>query len=115
MKNGPISVELANRMISEHITYMKTRGIDMSKQTQSVSFTSKELMNWLRDVMPAADELRVFLGAYGKEDSNAGRVTVILWPYKNGQPTTQPVVSEGKDAPPPPPPTPPYNQGGLNP
>lgn len=107
-------MEVANAMIQEYTRYMESQGIDMHKQTVSVSFTGPELMSWLRDVMSYSDELRVCLGAYGKEDSNAGRITVILWPYKDGAPATQPYL-QGKDAPPPPPPTPPYNQGGMNP
>ena len=115
MENGPIPVDVANAMIQEYLLYMQSKGIDMDKQTHSVSFTRDRLMDWLSKTMPDADELRVCLGAYGKDDENAGRITVILWPYKDGQPTTQP-LSEGKDAPPPSdPPTPPYNNGGLNP
>lgn len=112
---GPIPVSVANTMIQDYILYMQSKGIDMDKQTHSVSFTRDKLMDWLNKTMPDADELRVCFGAYGKGESNAGRITVILWPYKDGEPTTQPVY-EGKDAPPPPPPpTPPYNNGGLNP
>lgn len=112
MENGPISVELADSMILEYIKYMQDEGIDMGKQTHSVSFTGKELMSWLSNVMPYADELRVCLGAYGKIESNAGRMTVILWPYKDGQPASQP-LSAGKDGDSGK--IPPYNQGGLNP
>lgn len=55
---------------------------------------------------------RVCLGVYPKDDPNAGRITVILWPYKNGQPAEAPMAegksgSDGK--------IPPYNNGGLNP
>lgn len=115
MENGPISVSLANSMIGEYLTYMKDHGIDIDKQTHSISFTRDKLMDWLGKNMTNADELRICLGVYGKDDPNAGRITVILWPYKDGEPTTQ-AISEGKDAPPPPPPpTPPYNQGTLNP
>lgn len=115
MENGPISVSVANSMIEEYLQYMKAQGIDMDKQTHSISFTRDKLMDWLTRNMEGADELRICLGAYGKDESNAGRITVILWPYKDGEPFTQP-ISDGKDAPPPPPPPgDPYNQGGLNP
>lgn len=115
MENGPIPVSVANTMIQDYILYMQSQGINMDKQTHSISFTRDKLMDWLKKTMPDADELRVCLGAYGKGDKNAGRITVILWPYKNDEPTTQ-AVYEGKDAPPPSqPPTPPYNQGTLNP
>ncbi len=111
MANEPIPVSIAISMMEEYILYMRAKGIDMEKQTHSISFTSKELMTWLNETMPVADELRVCLGAYGKNESNAGRITVILWPYKDGQPTMLPFL-ESKDAPSP---TPPYNTGGLNP
>jgi hypothetical protein len=115
MENGPISVSVANTMIKDYILYMTSQGIDMDKQTLSVSFTRDKLMDWLNKTMQDADELRICLGAYSKGDEHPGRLTVILWPYKNDEPTTQ-AVYEGKDAPPPlPPPTPPYNQGTLNP
>ncbi len=115
MENGPIPASVAFAMIEEYLVYMRSKGIDMDKQTHSVSFTKDKLMDWLGKNMIPADELRICLGAYGKGDENAGRITVILWPYKDGQPTTQ-AYSEGKDAPPPPPPpTDPYNGGGLNP
>ena len=112
MENCPIPVDVANKMIEEYINYLKQLGIDPDRQSQSVSFTGKELMAWMTQTMPFADELRVCLGVYPKGESNAGRITVILWPYKNGQPATRP-LSEGKDG------TdekvPPYNNGGLNP
>ncbi|MGZ8549053.1 MAG: hypothetical protein ACXWV2_00265 [Chitinophagaceae bacterium] len=114
MENCPIPVDVANKMIEEYLNYLKQLGVDPNKQSQSVSFTGKELMAWMSQTMPFADELRVFLGVYPKGEPNAGRITVILWPYKDGKPAAQ-AYSEGKDAPPPPPPIPPYNNGGLNP
>jgi hypothetical protein len=60
----------------------------MSQQTQSVSFTKSDLMTWLNNVMPNADELRVFMGRFPSGYENEGRTSVILWPYKNGQPAT---------------------------
>src|SRR5262245_58127427 len=115
MENRPIPPEVANDMIAEYINFLKQQGIDPEKQTQSISFTGKELTTWLSQVMPFADELRICLGVYPKADPNAGRITVILWPYKDGKPATQEPIIEGKDAPPPPSPIPPYNAGGLNP
>ena len=116
MENHPIPVSEANAMTEAYRKFLKESGIDPEKQTQSVSFTSAELMNWLNKTMPAADELRIFLGVYPAGHEHAGRITTILWPYKNGQPTSQATRVEGKDdPPPPPPPTDPYNAGGLNP
>lgn len=115
MKNHPIPAKEATLMIEEYCRFLTQTGIKPEKQTQSVSFTAPELMSWLGKTMPAADELRIFFGVYPAGHVNAGRITTILWPYKDGKPTTQPVQIEGKDDPPPPPPTDPYNAGGLNP
>ena len=96
MANQPIPVSRANGMIQDYITYMEGLGVNMSQQTQSVSFDGNILQQWLSDVMPFADELRVFLGASGAGD--ALRITVILWPYKNGQPAMQPGEGAGSTA-----------------
>lgn len=113
MSNRPIPVSTANIMIQEYINFLKEQGIDPDKQSQSVSFDGTELMAWLNNVMPLADELKICLGVYPKLDANAGRITVILWPYNAGLPALQ-LVSEGKDGNPPEP-IPPYNAGTLNP
>jgi hypothetical protein len=112
MENRPIPVSEANAMIQEYIKYELQHNIDPTKQTQSVSFKGAELMKWLSESMPHADELRVCFGSYPAGTDNAGRVTVILWPYKNGEPANQP-VTEGKDGGGGK--MPPYNQGGLQP
>lgn len=112
MENCPIPVSEANKMIEEYLNYLRQLGVDPNKQSQSVSFTGKELMAWMTQTMPLADELRVCLGVYPKDDPKAGRITVILWPYKNGQPATRP-VTEGKDGSDEQ--IPPYNNGQLNP
>jgi len=94
MTNRPIPVEQANAMISEYISYMEKLGVDMAKQTQSVSFTSKEFYTWLTSVMQYMDELRVCIGVY-PDGTSSGRITTILWPYKDGKPARKPKV-EGK-------------------
>ena len=109
---GPIPVSEANLMIEEYERSTDPTA-ELAKKTFSVSFTSKELMDWLTPIMSLADELRICFGKYPKEDPNAGRVTVILWPYKDGQPLTE-GYAEGKDGTPPTP-TDPYNQGSLKP
>jgi hypothetical protein len=88
MANQPIPIETANEMIAAYISYMKSHGIDMDKQTQSVSFTFNELQAWLNSIAPYSDELRVCMGVY-TSGKNAGRITTILWPYKNGEPATE--------------------------
>lgn len=95
MANRPISIAEANLMIEQYLEYMKLHGVDTSKQTHSVSFTGPELMAWLNEVMPYADELRVCEGVYPKDHPNAGRITTILWPYKDGHPAKR-LDSEGK-------------------
>ena len=95
MSNQPISVAKANSMIQQNLTYMSGLGVNMSKQTESVSFDGTILQQWLAAVMPFADELRVCLGVYPPGDPSAGRITTILWPYKNGQPATQPSAGDG--------------------
>jgi hypothetical protein len=75
---------------------MQHLGVDMQNQTQSVSFTSETLKNWLTAVMPLSDEMRIFMGLYPSGHHQAGRTTVILWPYKDGEPVKTP-ISIGKD------------------
>jgi hypothetical protein len=96
MPDQPIPVSTANDMLKQYVTYMKSLGVDMDSQTQSVSFTGSSVMGWLAQVMPFADELRVCMGLYPPGHIQAGRTTVILWPYKNGQPATKP-LTEGKN------------------
>jgi hypothetical protein len=91
-----IPVSTANDMIKGYFDYMTKQGVDMNKQTQSVSFTGSTVMEWLSTVMPRADELRVFMGFYPEGHAQAGRTTVILWPYKDGRPATKP-MADGKD------------------
>ena len=55
MENGPIPASVANNMIEEYLLYMKSQGINMDKQTHSVSFTRDKLMDWLSRSMADAD------------------------------------------------------------
>lgn len=93
----PIPASTANDMIKAYFDYMTKLGVDMKKQTQSVTFTGSTVMTWLTEVMPRADELRVFMGVYPEGHDQAGRTTVILWPYKDGQPATKPIEGKGGD------------------
>lgn len=111
MANQPIPVEQANEMIQFYMGYMKGLGVDMNKQTQSVSFTAPELLKWMADVQPYSDEFRICEAVYGPTHENAGRITTIIWPYKNGQPAALP--AEGKDGNGGP--IRPYNEGTTNP
>jgi|GEM_PF-793072 len=131
----PIPVSQATAMVKTYNTYMQTLGVDMKTQTQSVSFNLSELMEWLNKMTPIADEIRVFMGDYPDEAPESGRTTVLLWPYKDGQPsrTTDKSLATDTDpelpgdennndiagTPPPPPgggdPADPYNDGTLHP
>ena len=89
MANQPIPVSKATALMTEYRTYMTGLGVDMSLQTQSVSFDPGILSQWLSNILPDTDELKVCLGVYGTGEADAGRITVALWPYKNGQPATR--------------------------
>ncbi|RYG53062.1 MAG: hypothetical protein EOO01_05345 [Chitinophagaceae bacterium] len=137
MPNRPISITEANTMIKAYNTYMQALGVDMKKQTESVGFTLSSLLDWLNKINNAglADEIRICMGEYPDGNAQAGRTTVILWPFKDGQPARYPAEEtattagingdEGEEddedgnAPPPPPPpgkeVDPYNDGQLHP
>ncbi|MBL7741931.1 MAG: hypothetical protein JNN00_00520 [Chitinophagaceae bacterium] len=112
MTGKPIPVSEANDMSKAYVDYMTKLGVDMNNQTQSVSFTGETVMSWLNNIMPRADELRVFMGRYPEGHEQAGRTTVILWPYKDGKPVNRP-SAQGKDGDDEP--ADPFNQGQGNP
>ncbi|MEI9810308.1 MAG: hypothetical protein WDO16_21900 [Bacteroidota bacterium] len=88
MPGKPISKATADSMIEDYISYMTGLGVDMKKQTQNVSFSGPEVMSWLNKNMAAADELRICMGLYPLGHPQAGKTTVIFWPYKDGQPVS---------------------------
>ncbi len=108
MPNQPIPVNTATQMIESYRTYMENHGIDMNQQTVSVSFTNESLSVWLAEVQPYMDELRIFNGLYDS-GTHAERTTVILWPYRSGQPATWPEESQGEGY------IEPFNDGQLKP
>ena len=93
MPNQPIPVAQAQEMLKTYTSSMQKLGVDMQKQTQSVSFKLPELMAWLTKMTELADEIRVCMGDYPPGDAQAGRTTVILWPYKNGEPAKYPAAA----------------------
>ena len=99
-------------MISGYIAYMTKLGVDMQKQTQSVSFTSPEMLRWMNEVFKYTDEFRICLGVYPDTHPQAGWITTIIWPYKEGKPATEP-ETPGKDGGTVP--IKPYNEGQHNP
>lgn len=99
--------------------------LNQGDQTESVSFNSTALLSWMDSVKDFADEFRVFLGVYGN-GAKKGRVTTIIWPYKNGEPaeTLSPTTAargggdDGEGGPDPDPggfQIPPLNEGDLRP
>jgi hypothetical protein len=81
-----ISISTANTQKSEYVSYMTSLGVNMNGQTQSVSFDSTTLLHWLNTAAANADEFRIFMGRYPQGHPNAGRTTVIIWPYSSGVP-----------------------------
>ncbi len=110
MPNQPIPVADANLMITSYFSYMQGLGVSMAQQTQSVSFEKNALKAWLEEIWPYADELRVFMGEYPVGHVHAGRTTVILWPYKDGNPSTKPGPLPAGEIE-----IDPFNDGSLNP
>jgi hypothetical protein len=114
----PIPVSQASAMIKTYDNYMSSLGVDMKTQTQSVSFPLAELMAWLNKMTPIADEIRIFMGDYPAGHPEAGRTSLVLWPYKNGKPsrtTDASLATEPGDDGDPGDPTDPYNDGDLKP
>lgn len=108
-----IPVTTANAMKEAYLGYMTLHQVNMQFQTHSVSFPSNDLVKWMFELqeLGLVDEFRVFAGVYAPPSPHAGRITVIIWPYKNGQPavdTTQGNGGGGVEIEP-------YNDGTLNP
>lgn len=91
MANQPITVKRANELMTEYRSYMTDLGVIISQQTQSVSFDTAALAQWFNAKLPHMDELRICMGVYPSGETHAGRITVALWPYMNGQPATEEV------------------------
>jgi hypothetical protein len=107
-----IPVSTANDMTRLYVDFMTKLGVDMNRQTQSVSFTNSDLMDWLATVKPFTDEMRIFMGVYPEGHAQAGRTTVILWPYKDDKPAAAPLTigkGNGDDD------FDPYNEGAGHP
>jgi hypothetical protein len=105
MAGQSISAGSADQMVTKYSEFMSNLGVNMEEQTQSVSFSIAPLMNWLNSISNHSDELRICMAAYPDGDANEGRTTVVLWPYRNGQP-----AADGANEP-----IDPYNEGGGNP
>ena len=80
MANQPIPPEQAKAMMATYLSYMSGLGVDMKKQTHTVSFDSATLLKWMMDVAPYSDEFRLCEAVYPPNHPNAGRLTVVIWP-----------------------------------
>jgi hypothetical protein len=83
----PIPIATAEEMIGLYVEYMTNLGVDMDNQTQCVVFPSEQLFNWMKTAKVHADEFKICLGVYPPEHPGAGRITTIIWPYKDGSPS----------------------------
>jgi hypothetical protein len=108
MANQPISVETANSMISAYQKYMVDHGVNMEEQTKCVCFDMAALNDWLAEVTPYSDEIRMFNGLYDS-GTQVNRTTVIFWPYKDGQPAKIQQAISGDNF------IEPFNDGRLDP
>ncbi|MEO8404141.1 MAG: hypothetical protein ABI480_06085 [Chitinophagaceae bacterium] len=85
-----IPVSQANEMIQQYLNYMTSLGVDMNNQTRAITFPTGEVLKFMNENMQYTDEYRICLGVYPSGDSRAGKMSVIVWPYKNGQPAMKP-------------------------
>lgn len=96
MAGKPIPIITANAMNKMYAEYVQQLPVAAGRKTEYVSFTFKELMAYLNEAAPYTDEIRIYLGMTAEPSPDPGRVTTIIWPYKNGRPATRP-LAEGKD------------------
>jgi hypothetical protein len=85
MAGQPISISTAESMVRSYVDYMTSLGVNMEEQTQDVAFTSNSLSEWMAEAMQHANEIKIFMGVYPEDAPSAGRLTVILWPYQDGE------------------------------
>ena len=104
MAGQAISVDTADQMITAYMDYMSNLGVNMEEQTQRVSFSIGPLITWLNSIAADSDSISVCMAAYPEGEPSAGRTSVILWPYKNGEP-----AERGGEI------IEPYNDGSLDP
>lgn len=76
---GEIPVSIGADMLKDYQGFKITH--DLQSQTDNITFTFSDLVKWMTSVESESDELVVCLAT----DPN-NMLTVVLWPYKNGQP-----------------------------
>ena len=100
-------------------TYMTELGVNVkTTQTNCVSFGSKALQEYFNSnkIFENSDEIRIYFGIYPADSPKTypgvepGRLTTIIWPYKDGQPATYPIGELGEGEP-----IEPFNVGELQP
>ncbi len=115
-----IPVKFAKKCIADYAAYMRKLGVNVEKdQTNMVSFHTKDLKSYFdkHHIFEESDEVRVYFGVYPKgveklyASAKAGRISVILWPHKNGKPLQKPYKGDKGDRDE----VEPYNMGHLNP
>ncbi|MFT3675786.1 MAG: hypothetical protein QM781_07825 [Chitinophagaceae bacterium] len=90
MASQPIPVAQANAMIAQYLAYMNSLGVDMKTQTHCICYDSAAFSKWINAVQPYADEFRICEGVYPEGFVQAGHLTAIIWPYKDGKPAVIP-------------------------
>ncbi|HEX5151911.1 MAG TPA: hypothetical protein VFW07_10705 [Parafilimonas sp.] len=109
-EGNEVEIRYARQAKAKFRTFMKNLNIDSPFKglTLSISFSGQRFVNWLAKIgdymkpvgQPSAkvDELRIVLGMYSDDftdlhnfnDENVGRLTVLIWPFKNGSPAPDP-------------------------
>jgi hypothetical protein len=114
-----ITPQYAESCKLEYQTYMTKHGVNVkTAQTNCVSFGSKALQDYFanNNIFENSDEIRIYFGIYPADSpkiypgAEPGRLTTIIWPYKDSQPATYPVGELGEGEP-----IEPYNIGTLQP
>lgn len=125
-KNRPVDTAIAKRCVGLYIDAKAKMDMNTFKkmvQTESVSFQMAELKPWMDSTLRGVefDNIRVCFGVYDvgalrdggrTEMSDAGKLTVYLWPYLGNEKAVKPKVNPvtgGRDF------VEPFNLGNLLP
>ncbi|MBU0695359.1 MAG: hypothetical protein KKE39_02375 [Bacteroidetes bacterium] len=115
-----ITPQYAESCKAEYQTYMVKHGVNAkTSQTNCVSFGAKALQEYFtsNNIFENSDEIRFYFGIYpadsptGYPGAKPGRLTTIIWPYKNGKPANIPPIGGLGDGEP----IDPFNLGTLQP
>ena len=110
-KNRPVDTAIAKRCVGLYVTTktkMDVSAVKKMLKTESVSFQIAELKPWLDSTLRGVkfDNMRICLGVYDTdalrdggrtEMSDAGRLTVYLWPYAGNKKAVKPKKNPTKD------------------